>query len=694
MREIELLSPARNSEIGIAAIDCGADSVYIAAPKYGARVQAGNSFEDIKVLCAYAHRFGAKVYLTLNTILYNNELKEAQAYLWEAYRSGIDAVIVQDFALLKMDRPPIPLFASTQTDIRTPEKAALLEALGFKRLILARELSLEQIREIRKATSAELEFFVHGALCVSCSGQCYLSQYLTGRSANRGECAQACRSNYDLVDENGNVLVKDTPLLSLKDFNLSSRLEDLIDAGITSFKIEGRLKNISYVKNIVRKYDLALNAILEKKNAGGAALSRPSWGRSRCTFVPDEEKTFNRGYTEFFLDGRRGDFKSKDSAKGLGEYIGVVSEVSGDGKSFVRFSYKADCSSGGKANNPTGGKAKTIHNSDGLCFAAMGRITTGFRANSCNGNTVELFTKDARIKKGDLIYRNFDYEFEKTLENIPPRIIDVDVDLTLFKDSISATVTPVLHSNAKGSGKGGQMMFSFDIQGEEAKNPESAKDLTARQIGKTALHYSFNVKSVGGKEIFFYRTSALNGIRAELAKALEQHLERDSQRTPATANAEANGNTKANANASANAIATANANVNASAAEKPDYSRLKNLAKAAFKEGESSYLRNCSNRLSKQVYKELGLKDIQPAYEQKSADGATLMQCRYCIRHQLGLCPKDRNTIKDNSTRNNRSSKISRTGNDSRTLYLRNGSTLLPLTFNCSRCEMQVKSTK
>ena len=652
MREIELLSPARNSEIGIAAIDCGADSVYIAAPKYGARVQAGNSFEDIKALCAYAHRFGAKIYLTLNTILYNNELKEAQAYLWEAYRSGIDAVIVQDFALLKMDRPPIPLFASTQTDIRTPEKAALLEALGFKRLILARELSLEQIREIRKATSAELEFFVHGALCVSCSGQCYLSQYLTGRSANRGECAQACRSNYDLVDENGNVHVKDTPLLSLKDLNLSSRLEDLIDAGITSFKIEGRLKNISYVKNIVRKYDLALNSVLEKKNAGSAALSRASWGRSRCTFVPDEEKTFNRGYTEFFLDGRRGDFKSKDSAKGLGEYIGVVSDVSGGGKSFVRFSYKPDCSSGGKANTPTGGKAKTIHNSDGLCFAAMGRITTGFRANSCSGNTVELFTKDARIKKGDLIYRNFDYEFEKTLENIPPRIIDVDVDLTLFKDSISAAVTPVLHSNADGSGKGGQMMFSFDIQGEEAKNQESAKDLIARQIGKTALHYSFNVKSVGGKEIFFYRTSALNGIRAELAKTLEQHLERDRQRTPATTNA----------------------NANASAGEKPCFSNLKDLAKAAFKEGGSSYLRNCSNRLSKEVYTELGLKDIQPAYEQKPADGATLMQCRYCIRHQLGLCKKDRNT--------------------SSTLYLRNGNILLPLTFNCSRCEMLVKSTK
>ena len=586
MPRVELLSPARNSEIGIAAIDCGADSVYIAAPKYGARQQAGNSFEDIQNLCTYAHKFGAKIYLTLNTILYDSELQEAQNYLWKAYEAGIDAVIVQDFALLKMDRPPIPLFASTQTDIRTPEKAALLEKMGFKRLILARELSLKQIREIRKATSIELETFIHGALCVSCSGQCYLSQYLTGRSANRGECAQACRSNYDLVDEIGNIILKDTPILSLKDLNLSNRLEDLIDAGITSFKIEGRLKNISYVKNIVRKYDLALKD-----------TPRTSWGRSRCTFTPDAEKTFNRGYTEFFLDGKRGDFKSKDSAKGMGEYIGTVTGVKGgNGKSFVSFSYKPQVSSNTK-------KDKTIHNSDGLCFVSKDKVALGFRANRCGGaisgksdeQTVELFTKEASIKKGDLIYRNFDSAFEKQLENIPKRMIDASLDIHLSDGHI--TISASTENKSK--------TFVFFLLGDRAQNPEMAENLIRKQLGKTAKHFSFTVNSIEGDDIYFYRTSALNGIRNDLAESLEQYLEEERQRKTA--------------------------NTQAQTENTPDFSSLKDLAKAAFKEGNASYLRNCSNRLSKEVYTELGLSNIQPAFEQAPPKDAILMRCKYCI---------------------------------------------------------------
>ena len=618
MREIELLSPARNSEIGIAAIDCGADSVYIAAPKYGARMAAGNSFDDLKILCGYAHKFGAKVYLTLNTILYDNELQEAQDYLWKAYETGLDAVIVQDFALLKMDRPPIPLFASTQTDIRTPEKAALLEKMGFKRLILARELSLKQIKEIRKATSIELETFVHGALCVSCSGQCYLSQHLTGRSANRGECAQACRSNYDLIDENGNFLLKDSPILSLKDLNLSSRLEDLIDAGITSFKIEGRLKNISYVKNIVRKYDLSLNAVLEKKSADSISLSRASWGRSRCTFTPDAEKTFNRGYTEFFLDGKRGDFKSKDAAKGMGEYIGTVTGVKGGGNTLVTFTYNSD---------------KTIHNSDGLCFASKGKATTGFRANSCSGNSVELFTKDAQIKKGDLIYRNLDTVFEKQLENIPPRMIDASLDIHLSDGHIAIAAS--IENNSK--------TFVFFLKGDRAQNPEMAENLIKKQLGKTAKHFSITVNSIEGDDIYFYKTSALNSIRNDLAEALEKHLEEERQRTKAKYIAE----------------------------KKPNFSHLKDLAKEAFKEGGASYLRNCSNHLSKEIYTELGLSDIQPSFEQDPSKDAILMRCKYCIRYQIGLCKKE--------------------SKDTRRLFLKNGANTLSLDFDCSKCEMLVK---
>ena len=623
MPKVELLSPARNSEIGIAAIDCGADSVYIAAPKYGARLQAGNSFEDIEKLCSYAHKFGAKIYLTLNTILYDSELQEAEKYLWTAYETGIDAVIVQDFALLKMNRPPIPLFASTQTDIHTPEKAALLEKLGFSRLILARELSLKQIKEIRKATTAELECFVHGALCVSCSGQCYLSQRLAQRSANRGECIQACRSNYDLIDSDGNILVKDSPLLSLKDLNLSHRLEDLIDAGITSFKIEGRLKNISYVKNIVSLYDKALHKIIAEKNEKGGDFCRSSLGRSRIGFTPDAEKTFNRGYTEFFLDGKRSDFKSRDSAKGVGEFIGKVTDVKGGGKSFVSFTYQSD---------------KAIHNSDGLCFASSGKVTAGFRANRCQGNKVELFTKDLQIRKGDLIYRNLDTEFEKSLENTPSRIIDIDTSIHIGKDrmDITASLSKTFSKTAKA--------FSFDITGEEAKNPDSAKDLITRQIGKTALHFSFTVKSIEGDTVYFYRTSALNAIRAQLAEKLQQYLEDIRKKETAT-----NTNTEKTTN----------------------YSHLKDLAKNAFKEGGSSYLRNCSNKLSKQVYTELGMPDIQPSYEQLPQKDAILMRCKYCIRYHIGMCKKE--------------------SKDIRRLYLKNGNNTLSLEFDCSKCEMLVK---
>ena len=626
MPKVELLSPARNSEIGIAAIDCGADSVYIAAPKYGARLQAGNSFEDIENLCSYAHKFGAKIYLTLNTILYDSELQEAEKYLWTAYETGIDAVIVQDFALLKMNRPPIPLFASTQTDIRTPEKAALLEKVGFSRLILARELSLKQIKEIRKATSAELESFVHGALCVSCSGQCYLSQRLAQRSANRGECIQACRSNYDLIDNDGNILVKDSPLLSLKDLNLSHRLEDLIDAGITSFKIEGRLKNISYVKNIVSLYDKALNKTIAEKNKDGEKLRRTSLGRSRIDFTPDAEKTFNRGYTEFFLDGKRSDFKSRDSAKGIGEYIGKVTDIKGGGKSFVSFTYESD---------------KTLHNSDGLCFASNGKITAGFRANRCQGKKVELFTKDLQIKKGDLIYRNLDTEFEKSLENTPSRIIDIDTAIQIGKDKIAITASFAGNLNT----------FSFNITGEEAKNPDSAKDLIARQIGKTALHFSFTVKSIEGDTVYFYRTSALNAIRTQLAEKLQQYLE-DLRKKETTV-----------------------------AEKKNNYLELKDLAKKAFKEGGSSYLRNCSNKLSKQVYTELGMPDIQPSYEQLPPKDAILMRCKYCIRYQMGMCKKD------NRKDGEKQSKAIRH------LYLKNGNNTLALEFDCSNCEMLVKQS-
>ena len=301
MRQLELLAPARDIQIGIAAIDCGADAVYIAGPQFGARQAAGNEIEEIRSLCEYAHRFGARIFVALNTILYDDELEAAYKQMLAVQEAGADALIIQDLAILKMAQNGIgslkedfriPLHASTQCAIRTPEHAAFLEGLGFSRLILERELSLDEIKAIRNAVTCELEFFVHGALCVCYSGQCYLSEKIAGRSANRGACIQACRSRYDLVDADGNILVKDKALLSLKDYNLKNRIEELADAGITSFKIEGRLKNASYVRNVVRDYSIALDELVQKRPD---EYERGSFGQVSGGFTPDTSKTFNRG---------------------------------------------------------------------------------------------------------------------------------------------------------------------------------------------------------------------------------------------------------------------------------------------------------------------------------------------------------------------------------------------------------------
>ena len=336
MRQLELLAPARDAQIGIAAIDCGADAVYIAGPQFGARQAAGNSMEDVRRLCDHAHRYGARIFVALNTILYDDELESAYNQMLAIQEAGADALIIQDMAVLEMARKGygdrmkdfrIPLHASTQCAIRTPEQAVFLESLGFSRLILERELSLEEIRAIRAAVSCELEFFVHGALCVCYSGQCYLSEQIAGRSANRGACIQACRSRYDLVDSDGRTIVKDKALLSLKDYNLRERITDLAEAGITSFKIEGRLKNESYVRNVVRDYSMMLDKTVA---AMPDRYERGSYGHVSGGFIPDTAKTFNRGYTELFIDGKRGRWAAMDAAKAMGEEIGLVTGLNKD----------------------------------------------------------------------------------------------------------------------------------------------------------------------------------------------------------------------------------------------------------------------------------------------------------------------------------------------------------------------------
>lgn len=389
-RKIELLSPAKDLPCGIEAVNHGADAVYIGAPKFGARSAAGNTLDDIRTLCAYAHLYGVRIYVTLNTILKEEELAEAERMVWDLYAAGVDALIVQDMALMKMHLPPIPLHASTQTDNRTVAKVRFLEQAGFTQVVLARELSLDEIRRIADATTVPLEVFVHGALCVSYSGQCYLSAALTGRSANRGECAQCCRLPYTMVDATGKVIASDKYLLSLRDMNRADELEALLDAGVSSLKIEGRLKDVTYVKNITALYRRRLDAILARR----PEYVRASVGESRLTFVPQADKSFNRGFTPFFLKGRNADITAFDTPKSRGEYVGTVKEI--------------------KGNSFTVAGLVRLNNGDGLSFFNSRGELEGFRVNRVEANRLFPLKMPALQPKMKL-YRNVDQQFEKIL---------------------------------------------------------------------------------------------------------------------------------------------------------------------------------------------------------------------------------------------------------------------------------------
>ena len=389
-RPIELLSPAKDLNCGIEAINHGADAVYIGAPKFGARSAAGNSLEDIRELCEYAHLYGARIYVTLNTILKEEELEEAERMIWDLWRVGTDALIIQDMGITRLNLPPIPLHASTQTDNRTPEKVRFLEAAGFTQVVLARELSLNEIRRISEATTVPLEVFVHGALCVSYSGQCYLSAALSGRSANRGECAQYCRLPYTMVDATGTEIVTHKHLLSLKDMNRSDQLEALLDAGVSSLKIEGRLKDVGYVKNITAYYRKKLDAVLSRR----PEYRRASAGRSTYTFEPVAEKSFNRGFTPFLLEGRTADITAFNTPKSLGEPVGTVKEI--------------------KGNSFTVAGLKQLNNGDGLVFFNRKGELEGFRVNRVEANRVFPLDMPQLTPKTPL-YRNFDQAFDKLL---------------------------------------------------------------------------------------------------------------------------------------------------------------------------------------------------------------------------------------------------------------------------------------
>ena len=417
-RKIELLAPAKNLECGIAAIDHGADAVYIGAPKFGARAAAVNSLEDIAALVEYAHLYNARIYVTVNTILKDEELQETEKMIWALFRAGVDALIVQDMGITGLNLPPIPLHASTQMDNRTVEKVRFLADAGFRQVVLARELSLREISKIHEACpDVPLEIFVHGALCVSYSGQCYVSQACFGRSANRGECAQFCRLPFSLVDAEGRVIVKDKHLLSLKDLNQSDELEALLDAGASSFKIEGRLKDVSYVKNVTAAYRRKLDAIFARRKE----YARASSGSCRYAFNPQLDKSFSRGFTHYYLHGRTKDVFSFDTPKSLGEEMGTMKEARG--------------------NYLTVAGLKSFNNGDGVCYIdEQGRLQ-GFRINRVEGN--KLYPQEMpRIKPRTVLYRNFDQEFEKILARKSyERRIAVSVRLTDTPFGFALTLT-------------------------------------------------------------------------------------------------------------------------------------------------------------------------------------------------------------------------------------------------------------
>lgn len=726
MKFLELLAPARNADIGIAAIDCGADAVYIAGPAFGARQAAGNSMEDIRRLTEYAHRFGARIFLTLNTILFDNELAEAERLLAEAKDAGVDAIIAQDLAVWELT--DLPVHASTQCAIRTPEKARLYEGIGASRLVLEREMSLDQIRAIRSSVNCELEFFVHGALCVCYSGQCYMSERIAGRSANRGECIQACRSLYDLVDEDGNVLVRNKALLSLKDYNLKDRLQDLADAGICSLKIEGRLKNISYVRNVVRAYSLALDELVA---ANPGKYRRVSFGRSEGGFTPDLAKTFNRGYTQLFLDGKRsGNWSSMDAPKSIGEEVGTVVSIAPMRQNFSNGKRPSEenITITLRMKNP----GDRLQNGDGFSFLSKGRgKIVGFRGDVCQGNRITCRNVTG-LYPGAKLYRNLSNAFEKELNSdLPVRRISVSVDISVIVVPVTTTgsvtewcrsvtenIGPVTDDSCPVTEKGRspsqskrlcKQTYSLKINAvsqdgrsivlereagdSTAENAKRMREMFVAQISKDTGIYSFTLSSLNVEtpdgSLPFLPASALNAIRRDLAAALDK--------MPCRAITLPTGKTADNPGIS-NALNTPNNAESPSGCQdrrqdqKPILSKIPDIQEPASDGIHVSYKANIANHVARETYQVLGATQTDEAFEISHLPGTELMRTKYCIRHELGLCPVHRETGRHQGKANfaTGSSKLATT-TPSGHLYLINNGKRYHLSFDCANCEMVVR---
>lgn len=584
LKKIELLSPAKNLEVGMAAVNHGADAVYIGGPGFGAREKASNSIEDIEKLCRHAAIFNAKVYVTLNTLLFDNELEQARKIAWDCYNAGVDALIVQDMALLMMDMPPIGLHASTQCHNITAEKVKFLEDIGFKQVVLARELSINEIKEIRSKTTVPLEFFVHGALCVSYSGQCYLSHVIGHRSANRGACAQPCRLKWNLEDENNNTLIANRHLLSLRDMNNSENIEELIDAGITSFKIEGRLKNADYVKNTTAYYRRVIDKVIERR----PDLEPASRGVSTPSFEPNPEKSFSRGFTDYFAHGRQKNIDAPFTPKSMGEYIGEIRKI--DGK---RLTVKLK-------------DGVVLHNGDGLCFLDESNGLQGFNVNGVEGGAILVSSalspsRPKRIKErrreedSSKLYRNFDIFWQRSVDasngnrKIAVKLQAVD---TLEGLRLSASVDDDIGASV-------EIKCPKDL----AKNSEKAFESIRAKLSQWG-DTKFTVESIDidFKEVYFIPNSVLGDMKRQLVVKLEETLMEHHRVEPCR-----------------------------NASQQADF-----LTKTL------SYSGNVVNSLSRKFYENHGVVHIDDGLEKTMPEGEiVLMTTKHCIRYANGMCAKE-----------------------------------------------------
>ena len=582
MRSIELLAPARDASVGRTAILAGADAVYIGAPAFGARAAAGNSVEDIAALAAFAHKYRARVYVTMNTILFDNELEEARKLVWKLYAAGVDALIVQDMAYLEMDLPPIALHASTQCDIRTPEKAALLASAGFSQLVLPREFTLAEIKAAQEAAAVPVEVFVHGALCVSYSGDCQAGQAAMGRSANRGVCPQMCRLPYELVDADGNAVAPEKHYLSLRDLDRRADLEELIDAGASSFKIEGRLKDARYVANVTAAYSQALDKIIAKRQD----IFRSSAGTSVCDFTPDPDRTFNRGYTNYFLRGRglAGRMASLDTPKWAGLPVGKVTSAPDSRGTF------------------TASLSAELTNGDGLGYFDKSGSFHGFRLNKVEDKRLFPLGELPGLTVGTALYRNSDKAFFDVLDRTDSsckRTIPLDFMLSeAGENHIAIAVTDA---------RGCRAEVVIESPAQKARTPQTeARRKTLARLGDTIYELRDVDDRLGDR---FVAASVLAEGRRKAVEALDTAAE---------------------------------------ATYAYDRRKKSTLEKDAFAEAAPlTYHDNVANRLSERFYKSHSATIAQKALEisgkKDAGDDLTVMTTRYCIRRELGACLREKN---------------------------------------------------